>query len=297
MHVENDRCGAVRSVCYYMLAMFADELQLFLKVFFEGNCRIERLYEDMIVSMLDELSTPFVDAVRPIVFQSDAFDELAQMVSILKNEVLQSQAVQTSAIVLTAAQRSLTELLGNAQERLVYRCHAFIATCIRSVSPFDQTDAESEAETTFQPQMYPPVRATLKLMSQMYDCVETATFASIAHDAVDAALTSLASKHAELVSSETRLQADLHSIANLLTVREHLVPFDVELTDERTTLDFSPTTKALYELLRHATQILRWSADNPVLTFLRQSVPRVHRQIVDSKQVRRLCDAQIGLPC
>jgi hypothetical protein len=79
------------------------------------------------------------------------------------------------------------------------------------------------------------------------------------------------------------IDGSLFLIKNLLVLREQLSPFDISLLNTTRELDFRPTTEALQHLLGQLGSVLRFSRDNPFITFMTEGLPTVRENTTDFK--------------
>jgi hypothetical protein len=75
--------------------------------------------------------------------------------------------------------------------------------------------------------LYPPLRATLVVLSKLYRAVDTHIFSGLAQEAVAAVTLSVQQASRAIARKSTTLDAQLFMIKHLLFLREQIAPFDV----------------------------------------------------------------------
>ena len=73
------------------------------------------------------------DNLRPLIIHITHLETLAELTSILRNEVVGQHCAQHPQ--LAAFKRVATQMLADVQERLVYRCSVYIRTDILGYNP------------------------------------------------------------------------------------------------------------------------------------------------------------------
>lgn len=159
-----------------------------------------------------------------------------------------------------------------------------------------RTDAEIEAEKeefksgSIYSAWYPPVERTLRLLSMLYRCVDSAVFAGVAQESV-AACVQLVSSAADRIENSGKEDAKDHAqlflVWQLLMTREQISPFDVEMSYTEHELDFSDIRALLGNVIRG--RLSMRSLTTP---------PAVRQKVIDSKReldhrVKTACESFI----
>ena len=251
---------------------------------------------------------------RALVVELD-LDTLCQMVAVLKEE--RKTAASSAAL---AAARALTDILADAQERLIYCAHqALQKQVVRfKATPADlnypeklltKTPDATTTTTTLEQQLeqqfeswFPPVRSVLQILSKIFRVVEPGVFEDLALTSVQAAGASLqnAAQYLQKRGVDGTLHGDLFLIQHLLILREQLSPFDLELRSVERQLDFSQTGKAVRSFLQNRQRIFQ-RQDNGLVQLLRDGVS-VQESSLDSKRdleeaLRKTCHAFMEHMC
>lgn len=96
------------------------------------------------------------------------------------------------------------------------------------------------------------------------------------------------------MKSKGRLHSDLFLISHMLVLREHLTLFQVDLSTEETSLDFTSVMGAAKGIVAHKGSIFSLSSRNALLNFFLSSAPEVRTNTVDCRkevdvQLRGIC--------
>ncbi|CAI8054354.1 Conserved oligomeric Golgi complex subunit 3 [Geodia barretti] len=123
---STDSTALVRAGCDFMCRVCQDEYQLYFHFFSVDSPELKGLLESLCYTLYDVL--------RPVVIHINHLETLADLCSILKVEMLEeivSQKGQELAVFGTVVR----QLLGDAQQRIVFRAQRYIQTDIRGYSP------------------------------------------------------------------------------------------------------------------------------------------------------------------
>jgi len=238
---------------------------------------------------------------RSLVTMHD-LDTLCQMVGVLREE--RSQA--SSSAMTMAAARGISNVIEDAQERLIFCSNATLAkevvrfkaapndlsypeklekqTSGEEKSKANVDEMERKLELVYQ-SWYPPVRSVLKILSKIFRVVEPSVFEDMALQSVQACTKCLRSAGVYIKQRKGILHADLFLVKHLLILREQLSPFDIELRSVEKQLDFSDAGKAMARFLANRNRrIFSMNAsENALFTLLREGVS-VQEATVDSKR-------------
>eukprot|EP00092_Neocalanus_flemingeri_P004451 GFUD01004786.1.p1 GENE.GFUD01004786.1~~GFUD01004786.1.p1 ORF type:complete len:913 (+),score=335.84 GFUD01004786.1:66-2804(+) len=126
-----DHTGLVRAGCAFLLHVCEDEYQLHSLFFSEEEGEDDT--RPQLGEFLERLCLVLYDNLRPLIIHVTHLETLAELTSILRNEVVGQHCVQH--MQLTAFKRVATQMLADVQERLVYRTSVYIRSDIIGYSP------------------------------------------------------------------------------------------------------------------------------------------------------------------
>lgn len=118
-----------RNGCEHLMRVCQLELQLFEQFFPKSKD-----HPDMLAPLMDPLCVILYDVLRPLIIQLQDMDDLCELIDILKHEVLGEQLLKRGSGV-EALRPTLSRCLADVQERLIYRCQAFIKDEVGSFVP------------------------------------------------------------------------------------------------------------------------------------------------------------------
>jgi hypothetical protein len=231
-------------------------------------------------------------------------DTLCQIVSVLREE----RSMASSSPTTLAAARAISSVIQDAQERLIFCANQ---TLMRDVIKFKATPADlnypdklikkeaasasGEVSTDDDDAMelqlqqvyeswFPPLRTVLRILSKIFRVVEARVFEDMALTSVQACTRCLKEGAEYIKQTRGERHADLFLVKHLLTLREQLSPFDIELRAVERQLDFSEAGKAVARFLANRNRrIFSMSTENALVTLLREGVS-VQESSVDSKR-------------
>ncbi|EFJ48495.1 component of oligomeric golgi complex 3 [Volvox carteri f. nagariensis] len=167
--------------------------------------------------------------------------------------------------------------------------------------------------------LFPPLRATLLVLSKLYRAVDSKIFGGLAQEAVSACTVAVqqasravarravppapsaggaAAAAAATSSATTPMDAQLFMIRNLLFLREQIVPFDVDFAVTDIDLDFSHMRDHLRRIMLGQESLFTLGSSNAMVRMLGPSGPRVLTYQLDSKKelekaLKAVCEALI----
>ena len=129
-----DHTGLLRAGCAFLLHVCEDEHQLYTQFFAppapaEGDDSDDSQLDDF----LETLCLILYDNLRPLIIHVTHLETLAELTSILRNEVVGQHCLTHPQ--LKAFKRVVNQMLADVQERLVYRASVYIRTDILGYSP------------------------------------------------------------------------------------------------------------------------------------------------------------------
>jgi len=280
----------------------------------------ETWYDKEFQSYLASLTSALHRTIRRGLVTLVDLDTLCQIVSVLREE----RSMASSSPTTLAAARSISSVIEDAQERLIYcATNCLTKEVIRfKASPKDldypnkltkksgkpSKDKLVSEDDAVQQQLqvyeswFPPMRSVLRILSKIFRVVEPKVFEDIALQSVQSCTRALSdgSKYIEKRSGE--IHADLFLVKHLLILREQLSPFDVDLRSVERQLDFSDAGRAVSRFLANRNRrLFSMSTENALFTLLREGVS-VNEESVDSKRdleeaLRNACNKFIDHIC
>jgi len=225
----------------------------------------------------------------------------------------------SSSPTTIAAARAISTVIEDAQERLIFcATNALTKEVIRfKATPSDlnypdklkaKEEEPKEVKDAVQKQLqvyeswFPPMRSVLKILSKIFRVVEPRVFEDIALQSVQSCTKCLKDGAAYIQKRKGALDADLFLVKHLLTLREQLSPFDIDLRSVERQLDFSDAGKAVSRFLANRNRrLFSMTTENALVTLLREGVS-VNEESVDSKRdleeaLRQACNDFIEHTC
>lgn len=123
--------------------------------------------------------------------------------------------------------------------------------------------------------LYPPLRATLVVLSKLYRAVDTKTFGGLAQEAVAACTNSVHTASKQVAVKAGALDAQLFMIKHLLFLREQIAPFDVEFAVTDVDLDFTHMREQMRRIMMGESSLFALGSNNAVVRMLGSGGPRV----------------------
>ena len=122
-----DHTGLLRAGCAFLLHVCDDEHQLYQQFFSQHKD------DSLLAEYLETLCLILYDNLRPLIIHITHLETLAELTSILRNEVVGQHCVQHPQ--LSSFKRVTTQMLADVQERLVYRTSVYIRSDILGYNP------------------------------------------------------------------------------------------------------------------------------------------------------------------
>lgn len=303
----------LRRGCEFLLHIAQLESQLFLQLY-PASLAAPSGTASALAPLIDPLSTALYDTLRPRLGGIKDIDQLCELASLLRVEVLMEDSASENAkdqadsseLLYPVVRRMLTDI----QDRLVYRAQLYIkenvARFVPSANDIDypslvQTAAvrasmatnngssqvpsspsnDAEADYTG---WYPPVQRSLLLLSKLYPALPSKVFNGLAHEAVAAASTSVYEGARAILKTTGPLHAQLFTIRQLLILREQVAPFEADFSEVQRGMDFSHVRDYLRRTLTGQLPLFSLSSDNAVLQLVSRGAPRISENQVDAKK-------------
>jgi len=127
-----DHTGLVRAGCAFLLHVCEDEHQLH-SLFFSEEEGEDGETRPQLGEFLERLCLVLYDNLRPLIIHVTHLETLAELTSILRNEVVGQHCTQHAQLI--AFKRVATQMLADVQERLVYRTSVYIRSDILGYNP------------------------------------------------------------------------------------------------------------------------------------------------------------------
>ena len=222
---SNDHCTFIRLSCMMLIRICEDEHALYHCFFSQYDIRLQGL--------LENISSQLYDYFRPMIIKQLHLESLADMCSVIKNDIIEDQ-VKRKGSCLEAFGLLALQMLEDAQERLSFRTQAFIQSDIVSFAPvagdLAYPEKLSQNLSNEYGMWYPTVKRTLICLSKLYRCTNKQVFESLAQESLSACIESLKSASKSIEESKSSLDAQLFLIKHLLILREQIAPFNVNFS-------------------------------------------------------------------
>lgn len=303
LKAQHGLIGMTRLASVFLIRLCTVETSLYLDFFGEKKedksgelvSNDDGAYRDSeFQSFLTSLCSNLHKTIRRGLVSLNDLDTLCQIVSVLREERTMANSSPTTA----AAARSITSVVHDAQERLIYCANTTITKEVvrfkARPADLDYPDklkrlGENADEDTDRLEMiyetwFPPIRTVLKILSKIFRVVETTVFEDIALQSVQACTRSLKEGAKYIHARKGEMHSDLFLVKHLLILREQLSPFDIELRSIERQLDFSEAGKAVARFLANRNRrLFSMSTENALVAMLRDGVS-VQESSVDSKR-------------
>ena len=213
------------------------------------------------------------DYLRPLIIRESDVDELCRVVTTLAEDVkTQILALNVPKPVIKEVMRSLNRTVSDTQERLAYCAEIKVRQEIQLFEPTTEhlaypdileknasLENDTEAPETLDiisKTWYPPLRATLALLSKLYGVVEVVVFEDFARRSINFCVTTLKIGSDQVKKKKLKDQGQMHGdlflVRHLLLLREQLIPFDIRLQGIEKQLDFKPTGAAFTHFAKNS---------------------------------------------
>ncbi|KAH9258899.1 hypothetical protein BASA81_002963 [Batrachochytrium salamandrivorans] len=199
---------------------------------------------DPFFSLLEALSSLLYDVVRPLVVKELDLDSLCDASSAVESAIQELEA----RMDLDAAEPLilvLTRIALDLQERI---CFCVVRIIREEISqPKHRTKwLEQDMFKTW----FPSLEITLSTLSKVYRTVDSNVFEQLATEAVSACTSALCDMGKIVAIKKSLDEADLFLVQHLLILREQISPFRAMLTSKERKIDYTPTSRALTNLLQ-----------------------------------------------
>ena len=197
----------------------------------------------------------------------------------------------------------------DAQERLTFRVQTFVRDQIRSYRPTAAdlrclvASAATGPGAAPERLWYVTVDRALSCLAQLYRCVPRGVFEGLAEDiltecaaSVRRAAEALRQQRASRGTVEAAdLEATLFTIAQLLTLREQIAPFETDFAITQKALDFTQTREAMRSLMERRGRL---GGLGGALELLQSGAPSIIQSHRDAKvaldaELRECCERYI----
>jgi hypothetical protein len=287
---DGEACALARAGSAFLLALAAEEHALF-DHFFPGGASAAPDGGAALLPLIEPLTVPLYDALRPALLALRDLEPLAELVDVLRREVL-GEAAARHGDAVAAALPTLRRVLADAQERLAFRAHTFLKQEVAAYTPSqDDIDAmlriaaaATEAPATAEPRpampLYRPVGAALGALARLYGALEPVTFGALAQEAVAAATYAVAAATGALSAAaagkgqaSSAMDTHLFVASQLLALRDQTASFDAEFVVTERALEFSSMRGTLRRILSGGAPLFSLS-DNGVFALAARGAPR-----------------------
>ena len=287
---DGDACALARAGSAFLLALAAEEHALFDHFFPGASAADPSGAAAGLLPLIEPLAVPLYDALRPALLALRDLEPLAELVDVLRREVL-GEAAARHGDAVAAALPTLRRVLADAQERLAFRAHTFLKQEVAAYTPAQEdidtvlrAAAEAPAAANeARPAMplYRPVAAALSALARLYGALEPVTFGALAQEAVAAATYAVAAATGALSSaaaakgsqSSAAMDTHLFVASQLLALRDQTASFDAEFVVTERALEFSSMRGTLRRILSGGAPLFSLS-DNGVIALAARGAPR-----------------------
>ncbi|CAN0017281.1 unnamed protein product [Heterosigma akashiwo] len=254
--------------------------------------------ESAVFDMLSSVNDDFYHMLRPLILQQHDIDDLCEIISVIREEIFgdtvkreEEAAAAAGGAAAAALERCLRRVAEDAEERLILCARRRLE---EDVALHEPTDAELDYPATLEraaaataggadpfASWYPPLRATLMVLSRSTGRLVARVFEDLAQQACLVTTHALAGAAVRITAKQSEIDGDLFLIKHLLIMREQLTPFDIQFLTVEKHLDFTATAAAFANFLARPTQLLSPGA---FLQFAQDGLPRINETTLDVKQ-------------
>ena len=225
--------------------------------------------------LLEPLADVLYDMLRPSVLSLTDIDYICDLVNILKGEVMEEHG---GGAVTPGLMNVMSRILADMQERLIFRAQNFIRDEVTGYRireedlryPDCLLPAAPAADAPGRASRFPPVSLTLSMLAKLYKCVDASIFSGLAQEAIAACTSVVREGHRQLsrrpggapkpdggasssgagagVHFEPLVDSSLFLIRQLLTLKEQITPFEVDICVIEKELDFSHMADQLQKI-------------------------------------------------
>lgn len=221
--------------------------------------------------LLQSLSSLLYDVVRPLVVKELDLDSLCDASSAVESAVQELEAKMdpdaAEPLILV-----LTRIALDLQERI---CFCVVRIVREDIAQPKHTARWLEQDMT--KTWFPSLEITLSTLSKVYRTVDANVFEQLATEAVSACTTALCDMAKTVAGKKSADEADLFLVQHLLILREQISPFRAMLTSKERKIDYTPTSRAL-------TNLLRFQRPTGFLNLVRFAGPTFQETDVNSKR-------------
>jgi len=217
----------------------------------------------------------FLDKLRPRLLRASSMDILCSIIDAIMVAAARCEELGETAAVPA---RVCQQLLGDAQERLIFRAQQFIHD--RIGGRVSQSDLNYPAILTQDANArFSPVEDAVTIMNTTAQRLAAGVFAGIAHEAVTLAARSLNDAARIVTRTSGALDGQLFAVRQLQRLRDATAKYGT-IGSTEVSLDFSGLREALGELARgHA--LFSLTRSHPLLALARG--PRVMASRIDAR--------------
>ena len=252
------------------------------------------------------------DRLRPMFMNVSDVGDLCELVDLLQNEIL-GREMERRGTSAEPMRDALTVLLNDLRQRVIFRALAFIRERVEGFKPVVEASeavahfsrctafveqADGSGEPPERLPECPILQTSVTMLRQLYTAVEPSVFSAIAHETIrhtsmglaraSSAIEKAVGATARLANSActAELYAGLYLLSHLVTLRDRLRPFSVELSFTDKHLDFSNAREYIGRVYSSPGSLVSMR-DNSLLGLvsnLRSWSPKVHQVHSDSRK-------------
>ncbi|OQV12824.1 Conserved oligomeric Golgi complex subunit 3 [Hypsibius exemplaris] len=314
-----------RIVCSFLVRICREEYRLYYQYFSQPSPALSEF--------LGGVCQQFYDGIRPEIIHLDQVEKISDVCCFLSQEVLREHGSTDLAAELVPFVEFVQVLLADSRERLMFRVTTFIQQEIIAYTPsrgdlaypekleiLQQLihQSKEEARNRMSSRMsvssissrafeerylfsvesqgfwYPTLRRAVGFLGKLMNSLDSQSFKIVAQDVIFQTLDSLTRASVDLLKLKGQLHADLFLISHVLVLREHLTLYQMDLSTEETSLDFSRVVGAAKGIVSRSATMLSLTSRNALLDFFLSSSPDVKVSTVDC---RKEVDARLRGVC
>ncbi|XP_055347317.1 conserved oligomeric Golgi complex subunit 3-like [Paramacrobiotus metropolitanus] len=314
----------LRAACSFLARVCREEFRLYYQYFTQPA--------PMLTEYLAQICQIFYDGIRPEIIHMDLVEKISDVCCFLNQEVLREHSANASQEMAPFVE-FVRVLLADCRERLMFRVSNFVLAEIvgfkpnkgdfaypekleilhqlletskeesrhrissrMSVSSMSSRVVEERYLFSVESQgfWYPTLRRAVGFLTKLYQSLDAQSFKIVAQEVIFRTLESLHKAAEELFKAKGRLHCDLFLISHILVLREHLTLFQMDLSTEEDSLDFSRVMGAAKGIVQRKSSIFSLSSRNALLDFFLSSAPDIRTSVIDCRkevdvQLRNIC--------
>ncbi|KAL0480038.1 oligomeric Golgi complex subunit 3 [Acrasis kona] len=259
----------IRDSCAFLEQVCTQEESIFDSIFSGQN-------KEALTSLQTTFCEMMHEGLRSLVVTQSHIDELCDLVSILKNEVLIRKKMHEPIVL---------HMIQDIQERLIYISSVFLRDHIRLFKPIVIPSNQN----------YPTLDTTIALLTKLYPTVDLGVFDNLAQEAIAMCVdTFIEAGNKILQEKRNVMDAELFLIKHFLLLTKQIGAFKISFTKTETKLDFSHLREGISRFLSGQASI----RSSIIFDIMSQATPRIVSVVADTRRnletlLRTYCDALV----